>query len=465
MRKIFQFDSQEERSIAYVLAAMCFFVSMNYYLLKNLKDALLLTEKLAGAEVIPFVKGWVLFPSTILMAMGFTHLFNRIALKNVFRTMFLIFLTFFLLFFTLLYPYREAVYPHNFANLLQDFLPIGWTGFVALVRYWPLALFYVMAESWATIIFSVCFFGFVNELVKIESAHRSYPLINLAGNVSAIFTGAAVAAIEWAPWGTPGWAQSLTLLVSLILVSGTATLLLFNRLIAKHPLPEVAENRQKKSSMSFLETLKYLATSRYTLAIACIVLSFNLILNLSEVLWKDQVLELYPDPNEYNLYMNNVTAWIGLISTLITLFFTSGFLSRFGWTKTALVTPLVTWFSGLLFFLAIPASPQFLIVGLGSIHICLSRSCRYTLFDPTKEMAFIPLPSEEKLKCKTQIDGISSRLGKGISSLSMQFMLIFLPSVLACAPYIFSLFTVAIGLTLVSIRTIGKTLEPIRAGT
>ena len=58
-----------------------------------------------------------------------------------------------------------------------------------------------------------------------------------------------------------------------------------------------------------------------------------------------------------------------------------------------------------------------LAVTFGSLHFCLGRSVKYTFFDATKELAFIPLDHEGQVKGKLIIDGIGSRLGRGTSSL------------------------------------------------
>ncbi len=62
------------------------------------------------------------------------------------------------------------------------------------------------------------------------------------------------------------------------------------------------------------------------------------------------------------------------------------------------------------------ASPLPIAVLLGSLHFCIGRSAKYTIFDSTKELAFIPLDQEGQVKGKLIIDGIGSRLGRGASS-------------------------------------------------
>jgi AAA family ATP:ADP antiporter len=71
-------------------------------------------------------------------------------------------------------------------------------------------------------------------------------------------------------------------------------------------------------------------------------------------------------------------------------------------------------------------SPLHLAVILGSLHFCIGRSAKYTLFDATKELAFIPLDQEAQVKGKLVIDGIGSRLGRGTSSFLSIFLFLLL---------------------------------------
>ena len=80
-----------------------------------------------------------------------------------------------------------------------------------------------------------------------------------------------------------------------------------------------------------------------------------------------------------------------------------------------------------------------LTVFFGSLQEVFSRALKYTIFDDTKEMAYIPLSAEQKLKGKSIIDGIGSRLGKSGSSLTMQILLIFFTTPMGTSPYIFGI--------------------------
>ena len=352
-----------------------------------------------------------------------------------------------------------------------------------MFRNWTFTIFYVMAELWSSAILSVLFWGFANQVTRVSEAKRFYGLFGIGANFSGVAAGQASVYFSrhtfnpHIPYGHDAWDQSLFMLVSLVLVAGLASIILFrwfNRSVLSDPLyydPESAieDNSIKDKKLSLRETFGYLSRSKYLIYIALIVIAYNLVINLTEVIWKHEVRELYPNPNDYSLYTNQISTIIGVIATLCALFVSGNSIRHLGWTFTAMVTPMILLFTSIGFFsfffmkgnladivIAFTGmTPLMVVVFFGSAQNILSRAAKYSVYDATKEMAFIPLSAEWKLKGKAAIDGVCSRLGKSSGSVVHQTFLLLFSTFAASAPYVAAVLFVVIGIWVWATRVLG----------
>jgi len=464
-----------------------FLITFDYNVLRTLKDTLVVTAKSSGAEVIPFIKVWVMFPGALLLTYLFTRLSNRLVRETVFYVMMSLFLLYFFVFTFVLYPLRDTLHPNATADGLETVLPLGFKGLVAMFRNWTFTTFYVMSELWSNIILSMLFWGFANQVTRINEAKRFYGLFGIGANISGVAAGLASSLLctnvyhTSLPFGEDAWEQSLILLTLLILASGILAMCLFRWMHSQMVVDKVnysIDNQEKSSRLSMRDTFNYLLRSRYLLSIAVIVVAYNLVINLVEVVWKHQVKELYPNPNDYNWYMSQVTIFTGILATTTAMFISGNAVRKFGWTFTAMLAPTILLLTSIGFFgffflksslsaTTLPllgATPLAIVVFFGSAQNILSRAAKYTVFDATKEMAFVPLSSECKIKGKAGIDGVCSRLGKSGGSVIHQTLLVTFSTITASAPYVAGFLLSTIIIWMAATRLLGKQFAEITKG-
>jgi ATP:ADP antiporter, AAA family len=456
-----------------------FLICFNYYLLKIIKDGVIITAPDSGAEALPYIKVWAIMPTAFLMMFLFTRLSNVLNRRTIFYAMIWFYIGYFLLFTLVLYPNRDALHPHAFADYLQGVLPKGCKGLIAIIRNWTFTTFYVMAEMWSTMIMTVLFWGFANDVTSVKDAKRFYGLFGVGTNLSGVVAGLLVQNLSTQvfnsslPFGKTGWDQSFTLMNFIIVGTSLVAMGLYwwlNRRGLGYTDETLKAHRESPIKMGLRKNFAYIAKSKYLVCIAVLVITFNIVINLAEVVWKDQVKQLYPTTGDFNSYMAGVNFWIAMLAVLISLFISGNVIRVLGWTKSALIAPILTLLTGALFFaclllpketlmgicVMIGTSPVVLAVLLGSIQNVLLRGTKYSLVDQTKELAFVPLTQESKLKGKSAIDGLGSRLGKSGGSLMYQFLLITFGTIVGSIHVVAFLLLFAVIGWIFAVRVLGK---------
>lgn len=474
-----------ERKKLLPLALMFFCILFNYTILRDTKDVLMITAPKSGAEVIPFIKTYVNLPTAIGFTAIYAKLCDKLEQKNVFYTCTIPFLVFFAAFSFLIYPNIGSLHPHAFVDMVATHLPAGFSAPLSIVRNWSYALFYVMAEMWGSVVASLLFWGFANEVTTVEEAKKYYPLFGMGANVALIFSG------QYVKWvsnmratldpSVDAWGVSLKYLMGAVIAAGgfmTALFSYMQRKVLTDPECVDQEKRaashqakKKKAKMGLRESAKFLMKSAYIRDLATLVVSYGMCINIVEVSWKAKLKQAYPNPNNYSAFMGNFSSVTGAV-TLIMMLLGRSIFQRFGWRKAALVTPTMIGVTGLSFFalnIFAPAfvpvaaklgtSPLMLAVLVGAAQNILSKSSKYSLFDPCKEMAYIPLDQDSKTKGKAAVDVIGNPLGKSGGSLIQQLFIFAVGSLAAATPYLAAILGVLIFFWFKAANSLGDQFE------
>ncbi|MBP6950900.1 MAG: NTP/NDP exchange transporter [Alphaproteobacteria bacterium] len=446
------------------MGMLMFFCLFNYTILRNTKDALIITAPACGAEVITFLKPCVMV-CAVLFFFGYTQLSNNLNRENLFYACLIPFLIFFGAFAFIIYPHTQLLHPplESVAVLRETYPHFKWI--ISLYGVWSYAIFYILAELWGVVVVSLLFWQFANEITRTNEAKRFYSFFGLMGNFSLIIAGTSV---EWLAGlnknrasDADAWGMSLTYMMIAVVTVCVAILLIYwwmNRYVLTDPLYYAGAESVKKTKddnrpkLSFRESLGYIFSSKYLGLMAILLLSFGISMNLMDVTWKSQLKAYLPNSNDYFEFMGRFSYCTG-IATIVLILITKGIIRRFGWFAGAIITPIMVLVTSAAFFAFVllqdnldgiaaflGVTSLLMAVIIGAIQNILSKGTKYSLFDPTKEMAYIPLEQELKVKGKAAVDVIGGRLGKSGGGM-IQFILLTLTtgSQLSIAPYLFGI--------------------------
>lgn len=451
--KLFEYlwpvERQELSKFLYITLLMfCILAIQN--LIRALKDSIVNT--MIGPETIAFLKFWGVLPSAFLVTMIYVKLVNKMKGENIFYLIMSIFLTFFALFAFYIFPNHTQLHldTEHTKLLVYNFPNLKW--FILLLSNWSFSLFYIIAELWPNVVFALLFWQFVNNITTVEQSKRFYPLFGLLGQTGLLFTGKFLENLanmnEYVSktfnLQEVGSAVSIQIVLTLVIVLGLIAITTFWML--NHKILDREQVRQlqftvKKQSLTIIESFKMVMASRYIRLIATLLICYGIAINLVEGPWKAAATKIYDTPTKFAAFQGGYLAYTGIF-TILFVVLGSNIVRRLGWFVAAMITPLMVLITGMLFFAVsnfngiavlmvanfVLTDPALIAVTIGAIQNILSKSSKYTLFDSTKEMSYVPLDTELKTKGKAAADIIGTKLGKSFSALLQSLIFIIIPT-------------------------------------
>jgi ATP:ADP antiporter, AAA family len=441
------------------LTSIFFMISFIYSTLRSLKDIHVLEH--AGAEVIYYLKLFGVTPFILLLTIVYNRLSKVVDMDRKFNIVIVYFFVFFGASYLFFIPNLEALQLNGLADRLIASFPTM-KSLWECVRYWPLSLFYINAEAWGTMALGVLFWTFVNNITGVEQSKRFYSFLSLGAAVGLIMAGTLLKTCK----------DHVNFVLGICVGLMGIILVVYNSLaynIQQHPENYQIEQRpkKKKAKLSFWESFKFLAKSEYLALIATLIICYGVVISLFESVWKAKIkaLTLGNEGMLADIY-GNQGIFSGVLSIVLIIFLSTPIMHR-GWRFAASVTPAVTLLATIIFFSFLyfqdalgsvtalwGISPLSLAVTFGLINVVFIKAFKYTLFDPTKERAYIPLDEESKIRGKAAVDGVGSRLGKSLGSLIITFFLVPLCGSIHDAEYI--IFFLIVVMLIVWLRAVRK---------
>lgn len=426
------YNHEMRKFIPMVIIMFC--VLFNYTTIRNIKDSLILASTPNGNLVIPWLKTCYVLPASVMFLIAYAKLSNVLSKEKLYWACLVPFGVFFFLFGAFMFPNRWLLQasPETVMRWKEQYPAMK--DFMPTVGYWCYTLFYVMAELWGNVGVNILFWQFANQVTRTNEAKRFYPLFGFCANLSLVCAGLLSRYSEdmlRLPAGTEDFAAQMKLYTFFLVVCcclvGFAYWWLNTKVLTDPAYaPEIKTSKKKKPKMSLAESFKYIVSSNYMICITIMVLAYGMTINITEVLWKGEVSKVYMGERAVNAFFGDLYIVLGVTTMMFTLF-SKNFIRLFGWTFAASLTPWIVIFAGGTFFtflifksssvveavcLFMGTTPLVVAVWAGFIQNVFCRGSKYALFDPTKEMVYIPLDEELKVKGKAAVDLTGSRAAK-----------------------------------------------------
>ena len=461
------------------MSALMFFALFNQNILRILKDSIVIPE--ISAEVTGFAKVYCVTPAAFLFIVIYAKMVNSFSFERIYYYLLAFFVSFFIVFAFLLYPYVEFVHlsPSKMQAMMEAYPHFKW--YVALVGNWTYILFYVLSELWPSIFYVLLFWQFANEITTTEEAKRFYILFSLFGNSAMICVGFLMMNLSSdnsflkSYFGNYENKIILTQSAISILVIGAILSAVTVRYICKHVMTDPSLyvkakwERKTQAKLGLVASFKYIVRSKYLWLMLICSASFGLSMNLVEAVWKAKIKELYPTVTEYAEFSGLYILWTGVTIMIMTII--GNYIMRnHSWFVAAVVSPIMIMVTGSMFFIlvvfdesllsffegVIMMTPLALAVSIGAIQNILSKGTKYSIWDTSTAMLYIPLDDELRTKGKAAVDVVSSKLGKSSSGLIQSVLFTIIPSATynTISPLLMVIFVVICVLWIYAVRQI-----------
>ena len=418
--KIFADVRPGEGTSAVLLTFNVFLLLLAYYLLKTVREPLILTG--GGAEVKTYASA-----AQSMILLGWVPAYGALAAR-VSRIRLITYVTFFFV-ACLLAFYAGAL-------LKVPYLGVAFYIWVGIFNY------SIIAQFW----------GFAADLYSNEQGKRLFAIVGIGSSAGAV-AGSYVVRPMLHVLGKGGLYTMMPIAAALLVACVGIT-----RIVDRVDIPaggpeDAAAAPKKEEPMSKVGGFTLVARDKYLLLIGALTLILNCVNTTGEYVLSRTLLAeadaLHLDKEGAEQFIGEFTSgyfsWVNVVAVTMQLFVVSRVFKYAGLRVALLIMPLVS-LSG---YAMLTVAPVLAIIRVAKIA---ENSLDYSLQNTTRQALFLPTSREAKYKAKAAIDTFLVRAGDVLSA-----GLVFVGTTIALSTKQFALTNVLlVGSWLVVAVTLGK---------
>lgn len=431
-----------------------------YSLAREFKDVFTMDRQSVAS--IYAIKTFIMPIVAVLATMLVQSLLTRFSNKTILHYTLFFYGVYFILYGAFLFPFRDYIEAgiYTVLDLFSDdqfsykggnilIVPLG------IIFRWTSSLHFIMAEIWGSIVFSVLFMSFAADVCPVGQFSRFMPIFIIFSNIGLIFSACVIlgyshAKYNWS-YSTGNWLViGIFVFFGILCLASYFTMSWLDRVVLSRPLYIVksVQKKQKKQKVSFSEGLKVVTTSKFALCMCMLVLSYNMMVNMTEANQKSCISVCARKDNKdigshflglqfYNQLITGVMVICFLLSPLQRM------IQNYGWMSMAIIPPIFATIStGMVLLTAFintsvegrcripylgtlgnflktifPFSTIWLEQYIATISVTLYKVVKYGPFDISKETIGRRIDSEYRPRIKGVYDGLCGKFGKSLGSL------------------------------------------------
>ena len=403
----FYFNNKGDHNL---LCVLMFLATLSYNIVRSMKEDVLINLPGLSASYIPVVNLFVVLPLSFLLGGVYMNRLKRHHTAHAFHCLCFCLIGYQTLYTWLLSSHIDLLTPPD--HLGQDVLLLR--PFIQLIKSWPGILYYASCELWGNFSLLVLFWQLANDNYTTEQAKTAYPLFLMISSFGIFCASFLVKYIHQTPHHlTSSW---LIMVVIVALMMGIVSSL-------KQSSRKMKEHTH---TSTWLDDMKDLLSRPNIMHLALSIIIFYTLTNILEVTVKEMV-----GKTQYLSFMSHYLFYQG-ITLMITNLIGFRILRLLGWSIASMITPftcILTTNIFLFYRCGLLSSPFEMTAEhtmyYGIVAVIIVQTAKYSFFDATKEMFYIPMSVELRSKGKTLVDGVGTRVGKSAYGI-VQFALFFI---------------------------------------